>query len=58
MCGTAASDREPYCARCGARVVLASSAGPASFTATRSLQFALLVVVTNVMVGGMSFGVV
>ena len=57
-CGTAATDREPYCAHCGARVVLASRGGPASVAATRSLQFALLVVLTNILVGGMSFGVV
>lgn len=57
-CGTAASGREPYCAHCGARVVLASRQGPASVAATRTLQLALLVVLINILVGGMSFGVV
>ena len=57
-CGTIAHEREPYCAHCGARVVLAARQGPASVAATRSLQFALLVVLTNILVGGMSFGVV
>ena len=58
-CGThAANPREPFCAHCGTRVSVAVRSGIASIAATRSLQFALLAVFTNILVGGASFGVV
>lgn len=57
-CGTAAPASEPYCAHCGTRVSVAGKRGPASLAATRSLQFAVLVVLANIVVGGTSFGVV
>jgi hypothetical protein len=58
-CGTRAGSRlEPFCAHCGSRVAVAARTGVASIAATRSLQFALLAVATNILVGGASFGVV
>ena len=58
-CGTrAGSPREPFCAHCGSRVAVSVKSGVASLAATRSLQFALLAVLTNILVGGASFGVV
>lgn len=58
-CGTrAGSSREPFCAHCGSRVAVAVRSGVASIAATRSLQFALLAVAANILVGGASFGVV
>ena len=58
-CGTAAvNPREPFCAHCGTRVASVVRGGVASVAATRSLQFALLAVLTNILVGGASFGVV
>jgi hypothetical protein len=58
-CGTRAADtREPFCAHCGSRVTSTVRGGVASVAATRSLQFALLAVLTNILVGGVSFGVV
>jgi hypothetical protein len=51
---------EPFCAHCGARVVIRARAGrrPADVAATRSLQFALLVVAANLIVGGLTFAAV
>jgi DNA-directed RNA polymerase subunit RPC12/RpoP len=58
-CGTHAADsREPFCAHCGSRIAVPVRSGIASLAATRALQFAVLVVVTNILVGGASFGVV
>jgi ribosomal protein L37E len=58
-CGTrAGSLREPFCAHCGSRVSIPVRAGIASIAATRSLQFAALAVITNILVGGAAFGVV
>jgi hypothetical protein len=58
-CGTRpASSLEPFCAHCGARVTVPVRGKVASLAATRSLQFALLAVLTNIVVGGTSFGVV
>ena len=55
--GAVAPDK-PFCAQCGSRVSLAVKSGIASIAATRSLQFAALAVLTNILVGGASFGVV
>lgn len=58
-CGTrAGAPREPFCAHCGSRVSIPVRVGVASIAATRSLQFAALAVVTNILVGGAAFGVV
>ncbi|WP_395639248.1 hypothetical protein [Pseudolysinimonas sp.] len=58
-CGTrAANPLEPFCAHCGTRVAVSVRGRTASIAATRSLQFALLAVLTNILVGGTSFGVV
>ena len=58
-CGTrAVAPDKPFCAQCGSRVSLAVKSGIASIAATRSLQFAALAVLTNILVGGASFGVV
>ena len=59
-CGTAAVAREPFCAHCGSRVAFAVSRGtrPADLAATRSLQLAVLAVAVNILIGGVSFGVV
>jgi DNA-directed RNA polymerase subunit RPC12/RpoP len=58
-CGTHAdAPREPFCAHCGSRISVSVRGGIASIAATRSLQFAVLAVVTNILVGGASFGVV
>jgi hypothetical protein len=58
-CGTrAGSLREPFCAHCGSRVSIPVRAGVASIAATRSLQFAALAVIINILVGGATFGVV
>jgi len=57
-CGTHAATREPFCAHCGSRVAVPVRGGVASLAATRSLQFASLAVLTNILVGGTSFGVV
>jgi hypothetical protein len=48
----------PFCAHCGSRVSLSVKSGIASIAATRSVQFAALAVLTNILVGGASFGVV
>ena len=58
-CGTRAADSlEPFCAHCGSRVAVSARGKVASIAATRSLQFALLAVATNILVGGTSFGVI
>lgn len=58
-CGTRAGTfREPFCAHCGSRVAIPVRTGIASVAATRSLQFAALAVLTNILVGGAAFGVV
>ena len=58
-CGThAVALDKPFCAHCGSRVSLSVKSGIASIAATRSLQFAALAVLTNILVGGASFGVV
>lgn len=58
-CGTrAANALEPFCAHCGSRVAVSARGKVASIAATRSLQFALLAVATNILVGGTSFGVI
>lgn len=58
-CGTrAVAPDKPFCAHCGSRVSLPVKSGIASIAATRSLQFAALAVLTNILVGGASFGVV
>jgi ribosomal protein L37E len=58
-CGTrAVALDKPFCANCGSRVSLPVKSGIASIAATRSLQFAVLAVLTNILVGGASFGVV
>ncbi|PZQ88329.1 MAG: hypothetical protein DI534_12825 [Leifsonia xyli] len=58
-CRTPASAAEPFCAHCGARVVIASRGRrPADVAATRSLQFAMLLVGANVVVGALTLGVV
>lgn len=58
-CGTrAVAFDQPFCAHCGSRVAVSAKSGIASIAATRSLQFAALAVLTNILVGGASFGVV
>ena len=59
-CGVLADSHEPFCAHCGTRVALtpARAKAPASLAATRSLQFATLVVAVNIVLGGLAFGVV
>jgi|GEM_PF-1160726 hypothetical protein len=58
-CGTrAGAPREPFCAHCGSRVSIAVRGGVASLAATRALQYAVLGVLANILVGGASFGVV
>lgn len=58
-CGTrAVALDKPFCAHCGSRVSLPVKSGIASIAATRALQFAVLAIVTNILVGGASFGVV
>lgn len=58
-CGArAVASAAPFCANCGSRVSVAVRGGVASIAATRSLQFALLAVATNILVGGAAFGVV
>jgi hypothetical protein len=58
-CGTrAVALDKPFCAHCGSRVSVSVKSGIASIAATRSLQFAALAVLTNILVGGASFGVV
>ena len=59
-CGTTADPHEPFCAHCGSRVAIVPSRGkrPADLAATRSLQLAVLVVVVNIVLGGLAFGVV
>lgn len=58
-CKSSADAREPFCAHCGSRVAAATKAGrPAALAATRSLQFGLLVVLANVLIGSLALGVV
>lgn len=58
-CKSQADGAEPFCAHCGSRIAMATRAGrPADVAATRSLQFGLLVVLANLIVGGAGFGVV
>lgn len=59
VCRTQSHPDEPFCAHCGARVVIRRAGRrPADVAATRSLQFALLVVAANVIVGGLTFAAV
>ncbi|AYF96837.1 hypothetical protein [Protaetiibacter intestinalis] len=59
VCRTPVAAAEPFCAHCGARVVIASRGKrPADVAATRSLQFALLVIASNIVVGALTLGVV
>lgn len=59
VCGTPVALAEPFCAHCGARVVLtAPGRAPANVAATRSLRFALLLVAANAVVGALTLGVV
>lgn len=57
-CRSVSSAGEPFCAHCGSRLAVATRTGLASVAATRSLQFALLAIAVNILVGGASFGVV
>ncbi|QEO09835.1 hypothetical protein [Protaetiibacter larvae] len=58
-CGRASAADEPFCAHCGARVViLAPGRRPADVAATRSLQFAGLAMLANSIVGSAAFAVV
>ncbi len=59
-CRAPSSLDEPFCAHCGARVVIGARAGrrPADVAATRSLQFAFLVIAANVVIGGLTFAAV
>jgi hypothetical protein len=59
-CGTTADAHEPFCAHCGARVavIVSRDKRPADLAATRSLQFAVLAVFVNIVLGGLAFGVV
>lgn len=59
-CGRGADAREPFCSHCGSRVAVVGRPGKrlASLHATRALQLAVLVVVANILLGGVSFGVV
>lgn len=58
-CKSSADATEPFCAHCGSRVAMATRAGrPADVAATRALQFGLLVVLANILIGGAAFGVV
>lgn len=60
-CKSAADVREPFCAHCGTRISLADAVGkkrPADLAATRALQFGLVVVLANVVIGGIALGVV
>ncbi|MEO5534329.1 MAG: hypothetical protein ABIR17_04280 [Pseudolysinimonas sp.] len=56
-CGTRTQSREPFCAHCGSRVTVPVKAGTASLAATRSLQFATLGVLANILLGGSALGV-
>lgn len=58
-CRATSEPGEPFCAHCGARVVVVRAGrAPADVAATRSLQFAALVVAANTVVGLLTFGVV
>ncbi|MCS0499277.1 hypothetical protein [Protaetiibacter mangrovi] len=58
-CRAPSLEGEPFCAHCGARVVIPATGRPAAdVAATRSLQFAGLVVLANAVVGGLAFAVV
>ncbi len=60
VCGASSSIDEPFCAHCGARVVIRGRVGrrPADVAATRSLQFAFLVVTANLVIGALTFGAI
>ena len=59
-CGVSSDGREPFCAHCGTRVALVPARGkrPADLAATRSLQYAVLAVLVNIVMGGLAFGVI
>lgn len=58
-CGASASASDPFCSRCGSRVVIAREGRrPADVAATRSLHLGLAVVVANAVVGTLTLGVV
>jgi DNA-directed RNA polymerase subunit RPC12/RpoP len=58
-CRATSDPGEPFCAHCGARVVvMRAGKAPADVAATRSLQFAALVVAANTVIGVLTFGVV
>lgn len=58
-CRAASDVDEPFCAHCGARVVIRTRGRrSADVAATRSLQLALLVAVANLVIGGLTFAAV
>lgn len=60
QCGSRLALSSAYCSRCGAaNTVHVDRAGrPADLAATRSLQLAALVIVANIVVGGLGLGIV
>jgi hypothetical protein len=59
VCRAPSALDEPFCAHCGARVAFdRTGRRPADVAATRSLQFASLVVAANLVIGGLSLAAV
>jgi len=58
-CRASSDPGEPFCAQCGARVVLVRAGrAPADVAATRSLQLAGVLVLANTIIGSLTFAVV
>jgi hypothetical protein len=60
LCGARIAQSSAYCSHCGAAhaVVTDRKGRPVDLAATRSLQLAILVIVTNIVVGALALGVV
>ena len=57
LCGTGSDAQSSFCSHCGAQLIPDAKA-PAAVAATRSLQYAILVLVANIVVGGLALGVI
>ncbi len=57
MCGSGVDAHSKFCSNCGSPFAPDAKATP-DMAATRSLQYAVLVLIANIVVGGLAFGVI